>query len=291
MFQSIKREEMIRMWFIALVATVVCAAAPDLERARKLYDRTDYDGAVRALQALPEQTAETHELAGKSYYMMSDFKKASESFEKAFTADPASSTYAHWIGKAFGRRAETSSPFTAPGYASKTRQYFEKAVQLDPKNIEAMNDLFEYYLQAPGFLGGGVDKAAALAVRIEKADPIEGHYALARLAEHRKEYSTAEAQLRRSVEMAPKQIGRIVDLAKFLAKQGRHQEADQTFQQAERIDPDNPRLLFERAETYVRSHRNLETARTLLKKYLNTPRTPDLPSRADAEKLLKEAGG
>ena len=51
----------------------------------------------------------------------------------------------------------------APGHASKAHRYFEKAVELDPKNLEAMNDLFEYYLEAPGFLGGGFDKAQALA--------------------------------------------------------------------------------------------------------------------------------
>ena len=66
--------------------------------------------------------------------------------------------YFHWLGKAQGRRAETASPFTAPSYASKARQAFEKSVELDGKNLEAINDLFSYYLEAPGFLGGGLNK-------------------------------------------------------------------------------------------------------------------------------------
>jgi hypothetical protein len=56
---------------------------------------------------------------------------------------------------------------------------------LDPNNIEALDDLFEYYLSAPGFLGGGIEKAEGLARRIDRVEPAEGHYALYRLAEKR----------------------------------------------------------------------------------------------------------
>lgn len=282
---------MFRGLVFLLLAVTSMACARDLEQARKLYNRTDYEGALAALEALPQKNAEVYGLMGRSLYMKGEFKKASEAYEKALAAEPSSSTYAHWLGKAYGKRAETASPFTAPGYASKTRQNFEKAVALDPKNIEAMNDLMEYYLQAPGFLGGGFGKAVSLAEKIAAADKIEGYYAQARLAEKRKEYGAAGEQLRRAAEMAPMQLGRVVDLAKFLAKQGKYQESEQAFRKAEKIDPNSPKLLFARAETYVRSRRNLETARTLLKKYLAAPLTPEDPARYEAEKLLKEAGG
>ena len=87
--------------------------------------------------------------------MLGEFKKAQEYFEKAIAADPGNSVYHHWLGKAYGRRAETSSFITAPGFASKARQSFEKSITLDPRNKEALSDLFEYYVEAPGFLGGG----------------------------------------------------------------------------------------------------------------------------------------
>jgi len=278
---------------LVFVAGAVLAASGELERARKLYNHTDYEGAVAVLQAIPDnqKDAPAHELIGRSYYMLGEFKKATEAYELAVAAAPANSTYVHWLGKVYGRRAETSSPFTAPGYASKARRYFEMAVQLDPRNIEALNDLFEYYLQAPGFLGGGFDKAARLAVNIAQLDRIEGHYAQARLAEKRKEYDAAEEQLRRAVELAPMQVGRVLDLAKFLAKQGRHHESDQAFHQAEKIAPGDPRVLFTRAETYIRTKRNLDLARALLKRYLAQSLTPEDPSRTEAEKLLREAGG
>ncbi|MGH9661744.1 MAG: tetratricopeptide repeat protein [Bryobacteraceae bacterium] len=274
-----------------LFAGALFGSTADFERARQLYNRTDYEGSLAILLALPHKDAVAWGLIGRNHYMAGDFKKASEAYEKAVAAEPSSSAYAHGLGRAFGRRAETSSPFTAPGYATNARKSFERAVELDPKNLEAMNDLFEYYLQAPGFLGGGFDKATALAARIAALDAIEGHYLQARLAEKRKDAKTAEAQLRRAVELAPMQVGRVIDLAKFLSKQGRHQESDQAFLAAEKIDPKSPKLLFNRAETYVRAGRNLDAARAMLRRYLASPLTPGDPSRAEAEKLLKEAGG
>jgi len=276
---------------MALAGVLAFAATTPVEQARALYHRTDYDAALKLLLPLETKDGPTWELMGQSYFMQGDFKRAGEAFQKAVAADPARSGYHLWLGRAFGRRAETSSPFTAPGLASKARQSFEKAVELNPRNAEAMNDLFEYYLQAPGFLGGGLDKAAALAARIRDLDPAEFHFAQAQLAEKRKEWGTAEQQLRRAVDLAPRQAGRLLDLAKFLARQGRHQESDAAFQQAARIEPASPRILFERANTYIRTKRNIDQARSLLKQYLASPLTPDDPPREEAEKLLKQAGG
>ena len=282
------------MRFASIIAFVTVLAggisAQDLAEAQKLYGLTNYEASLKLLQSVPQKNAPVWDLIGKNYFMMGDYKKSTDAFEKA-VAQTATSAYYDWLGKAYGRRAETSSPFTAPGNASKARQAFEKAVQLDPKNQEALSDLFEYYLEAPGILGGGLDKAVGIANRIAGLDPIEGHWAQARLAERRKEFGAAEQQLRRAVEMAPTQASRVIDLAKFLSNQGRYQEAEQAFQRAERIDPNSPKLLFERADTYIRSGQNLGTARQLLKRYLQANLTPDDPPRSAAEKMLREASG
>src|SRR5205814_8317627 len=133
-------------------------------------------GSVQLLLPMPAKDAAAWLLIGQNYYGLGDLKKATEALEKAIAAEPQHSDHYMWLGRAYGRRAETSSPFTAPGYASKARQNFEKAVHLNPHNIEALTDLFEYYLEAPGILGGGLDKARALAADIAKIDPAEGHW-------------------------------------------------------------------------------------------------------------------
>lgn len=273
---------------LALMTSATWAAGLEMDRARKLYHSTDFDGSLQLLQAMPAKDGAVYELIGRNYYMQRDFKKATAALEKALVAEPGNSGYALWLGRAFGRRAETASPFTAPGYASKTRQYFEKAVQLDPRNLEALTDLFEYYLEAPGFLGGGLDRAAATASRIAQIDAAEGHTAQAKLAEKKKEYGAAEQSFRRAIESAPHQAGRLVDLARFLIRRGRDREAEQSFAKAEKIAPNNPKLLYERAEAYIGNGRNPELARELLQRYLNSSLTADDPPRSDAAKLLQQ---
>jgi len=273
---------------LALLTSAASAAGLEMDRARKLYNSTNFDGSLQLLHAMPAKDGAVYELIGRNYYMQRDFKKATEALEKAMAAEPGNSGYALWLGRAFGRRAETASPFTAPGYASKTRQYFEKAVQLDPRNLEALTDLFEYHLEAPGFLGGGLDRAAATASRIAQIDAAEGHTAQAKLAEKKKEYGAAEQSFRRAIESAPHQASRLVDLARFLIRRGRDREAEQNFAKADTIAPNNPKLLYERAEAYIGNGRNPELARELLQRYLNSSLTADDPPRSDAAKLLQQ---
>jgi len=270
---------------------LLAGSTADLEQARQLYQLTDYESSLKILQAIQPKDGPVYELIGRNHYMQGEYKKATEVLEKAVAADPGNSEDELWLGRAFGRRAETASPFTAAPNANKARQHFEKAVQLNPRYMDALSDLFEYYLEAPGFMGGGLDKAAGIAEQMAAIDPVEGNWAQARLAEKRKEFGSAEQHLQRAAEMAPKQPARLIDLAKFLAKQGRYPESDQSFRQAEKIAPNNPQVMYARADTYIEQGRNLETARKLLERYLQVQLTPDDPPRAAAEKLLKKAAG
>ena len=243
---------------------------------------------MQALQQSSEKDARTLELLGKSYYMLGAYRDATDALHKAVDQEPSNSSYYHWLGRSYGRRAETAFPLAAPGYASKARTNFEKAVELDPTNYEAVNDLFEYYLQAPGMLGGGMDKAIRLAQKIGQQNAAEGAYANARIAEQQKDWEQAEAQLRKAAELAPRQPGRWIDLAKMLAKQGRYEESDATFAKAREVGPNAPKVLFAEAAAYIRANRKPEEARELLKKYLAMNTSPGDPSKAEAKKLLNK---
>ena len=280
-----------RLAVILAAAVAAPVFGADLEEARKLYNRTEYRQSLEVLRAMAAKDGTAYALSGRDYYMLADFKRSSEAFERALGLEPANSDYALWLGRAYGRRAETSSPLTAPGYASQARQNFERAVRLDPRNVEALVDLFEYYLEAPGFLGGGMEKARAAAARIAELDSGEGYRAQAKLAEKRKEYGTAEMALRRAVESGPQTVGRFIELARFLARQGRYRESDQSLARAEKLAPNSPRVIFAKADIYLKSGRNREQAKKLLEQYLTLPLTPDDPPRAEAAKLLRQAEG
>lgn len=230
-------------------------------------------------------------LTGQCYYRLGDAKAAADSLEKAVAANRTDSQYRLWLGRAYGLQAEQSSVFLAPRFATKARQSFEAAVQLDPRNLEAIDDLFEYYVDAPGILGGGTEKASALAERVRGLDDAEYHFDQARLAEVRRQPRLAELHYRQAAELAPSDPGRLIDLAEFLDAQGRLAESDSTFERASRVAPRAVKVWFAQAKAWVRSRRNLESARTLLRRYLSSRLTPDDPPRKEAERLLGQMEG
>jgi len=280
--------------FLTFIAVAFTAAAGDngqLDRAQNFYRHTEYGAAISVLKQMPE-SPKTLALLGQSYFMQGDYRKATDTLDQAATLAPNDSDIQTWLGRAYGRRAETAFALQAIGLASKSRQAFEKAVQLDPNNREALNDLFEFYVEAPGFMGGGIERAKSLLPAIAQHDPAEVYFARARIAEKKDQFNDAEAQLRRAVDLAPQQVGRLLDLARFLYKQHRFEEGDSYFQAAEKSAPNAPRILFARASAYVQSKRNLPEAASLLKRYIASDKlTPDDPPRMEAMKLLKQAEG
>ena len=280
-----------RVFIVLLLVGSGALAQDPLSKAEELYHRTDYQTSLTMIRESGLASAAAFGLAGQDLFMLGEYKKASEAFERAFALEPANPDYALWLGRSFGRRAETASPFFASSYASKARGYFEKAVALDPKNEQALSDLFDYYLEAPGFLGGGFDKADVIAKRISEQNPAEGHFAQAQLADRRKEFDTAEEHLRRAIELTPRKVRRVLDLARYLAKRGRISEREAAFNHAKEMAPDAPVVSFTRAQIYIEQKRNLDQAKALLQQYLRSNLTPDDPSREQAEKLLQEASG
>ena len=278
-----------RIYFLIFVVAGLNAGTLEWNRANTLYLRTDYQESLAALKGAPGDAANL-QLMGQDYFMLGEYKKASEAFEKAVALDPNDAKLIHWLGRAYGRRAETGNPFAAPGLASKTRQMFEKAVELDPTDKDALGDLLDFYLDAPGFLGGGMHKAETLAQMILKEDPAEGHYAQGVVADKKKEYDTAEEQFRRAVELGPRQVGRVLVLARYLANHDRVKESDALFEQAARMAPNSPRVMFDRAATYIKENRDLDVAKKLLERYVQSPLTPEDPPRGRAEAMLKKLG-
>jgi tetratricopeptide (TPR) repeat protein len=277
-------------WAAVALSSVGLLRADDLAKAENLYKQTDFDSSL-ALLDKHSSDASTNFLIGRDYFMLGDFKRSTDYLLKAVALRPASSEYQDWLGRSYGKRAETSNPLAAPGFASKARQAFERALELDPKNSDALSDVFDYYLEAPGFLGGGYDKAYAIAERTAAFDPAEGYFERAKLAQKRKEYQTAEEHFRRAVAAAPHEVGHLVALARFLATEGRNRESDAVFLQAHNLNPNAPQVWFARADVLIKQKRNLDEAKELLEKYVQASITVDDPPKQDARRLLKQVGG
>jgi tetratricopeptide (TPR) repeat protein len=193
----------LRLFTLVLLALPGLPGAEDpLSKAEERYQLADYRASLALVRESGQTSGRAYCLAGRDHFMLGDYKQAAQAFERAFGIEPANSEYADWLGRSYGRRAETSTPFFAPKYAAKARTYLEKAVALDPHSDQALHDLFDYYLEAPGFLAGGFDKAEEIAKRIAARNPGEGQLAEARLADRRRQFDSVEEQVRRVIDPA-----------------------------------------------------------------------------------------
>jgi tetratricopeptide (TPR) repeat protein len=193
----------LRLFTMVLLSLPGLPGAEDpLSKAEERYQLADYRASLALVRESGQTSGRAYCLAGRDHFMLGDYKQAAQAFERASSLEPANSEYADWLGRSYGRRAETSTPFFAPKYAAKARTYLEKAVALDPHSDQALRDLFDYYLEAPGFLAGGFDKAEEIAKRIAARNPGEGQLAEARLADRRRQFDSIDEQLRRVIDPA-----------------------------------------------------------------------------------------
>ena len=105
---------------------------------------------------------------GVQYYEKQEYDNARTAFEQAVKLSPSKSEYHHMLGKSYGRIAQQSNWIRAMYLARKTLDEFRRAAELDDQNEQVINDLIQYYLQAPPFLGGSKKKAKALQEKLKK---------------------------------------------------------------------------------------------------------------------------
>jgi tetratricopeptide (TPR) repeat protein len=99
--------------------------------------------------------------------------------------------------------------------ARRFRSEIEIALKLDPRDVQALRDMLEFYLLAPGLAGGDPKKAEAEARRIGAIDAAEGFLAQARIAGFHKDRTQMEAMLRRANEVRPPSYKAAAALAEF----------------------------------------------------------------------------
>ena len=230
--------------------------------------------ANRAIATLNQQVAanprdaQAHNLLCRVFYQEERWNNAVSECERAVALDLTNSSYQLWLGRAYGQKADHSSFVTAAGLAPKVRTAFERAVQLDAKNVEARCDLSEFYIEAPPFMGGGSDKAVAQAEVLTQYDPAAAHWLHARVAEHRKQLDIAEAEYKKAIEADRDPAERLFDLASFYRRIGRLNDMEQTINRLSANPPQNGAALFDAASLLLRSGRNFPGAIDLFRRYL-----------------------
>lgn len=174
-----------RVWILLFSALPLLAKTPEWDRAHSFFLASDFKQAAAVLEKASKKDFDNLLLLGRSYFELKKFGDAVDVLDSATQVTPKSSEAQLWLGRAYGRLAE-SNKLLAFGRARKARAAFERAVQLDPKNRDALDDLFEFYFEAPGIVGGGLDKAEGIAKQIAALDADDGAELLEKVARERK---------------------------------------------------------------------------------------------------------
>ncbi len=109
--------------------------------------------------------------------------------------------------------------------AKKIKKSLEHTLELAPQNLDALEGLVQFHLQAPASVGGDKDEARLLVEKIIKIDGLRGHLSGAELEQAMKNIPAAQAHLDKAYALAPKNIDVILGQSSLAAEAGAYQKA------------------------------------------------------------------
>jgi tetratricopeptide (TPR) repeat protein len=251
------------------------------------------DGRVdQAVQNLEQQihttpTAEAYNLLCRAQFELDAWDAGIPACEKAVSLAPDNGLYHLWLGRIYGEKADRANFLKAAGLAKKVRTEFERAVEFSPNNCEAHIDLAEFYLEAPGIVGGGEDKARAQADLLLTLDPGMAHWVRARIAQKNKDMVRAEQEYRAAIEATHGGARSWLNLAGFYRHAGRLDDMEQALRTMETRPLDHPAALMDGASMLFRTGRSYPMAIGFVRRYLTSATDEEWPA-FKAHNLLGE---
>jgi tetratricopeptide (TPR) repeat protein len=232
------------------------------------------DKALGLIHSLPQDgaaIAEAQNLHCRIRYTLQQWDAAVQLCEQAVRLDAQNSNYHLWLGRALGEKADRASFMSAFSLGKRVRSEFETAVRLNARNADALADVGDFYQQAPGIVGGGVDKAEGIASQLDKVDPPRAHQLRARIAEGRKDYGTAEREFKLAISAAAHPADYWSTLASYYRRRQQWPEMDSAIRScvsAAEHDKSATIALYDGAGVLTESNRNPELAAKMLADYL-----------------------
>src|SRR3954451_21853623 len=217
---------------MVLLATSVAFAEADARQALAAGNVEDVIRELNSKTSAAPNDAEAYHLLNRAYFVIEKWDQAIKAGEKAVALSPKSSDYHMWLGRAYGSKAEHSGWIGGMSNAKKSRAEFEKAVELNSMNAEARTDLAEFYMEAPGILGGGKEKALAQAEAMAAYDAASAHWVKGRLAEKNGQFDVAESEYKTAISVSKRPAGDWLNLASFYRHRGRTAEVEDAIHHA-----------------------------------------------------------
>ena len=111
---------------------------------------------------------------GDSLFKVSNYSDAAKVYKELVQIDPNSFDFNFKYASAFGLEVEQMPRFKQAKNVREMVKLFERAYELDNKNIGLNRALLEIYLRVPRFFGGGDKKALSIIKNIYTISEDEG---------------------------------------------------------------------------------------------------------------------
>lgn len=274
------------LFTLLFAGLVVISQAQDISKAKLLYQDGQVDQAARIFKSADDSNkayGEAQYYLGRIAFDKEDYDTAEEHFEEAIDFNENNSDYHLWLGNTYGVVAQDANMFKQGLLAPKIKSSFERAVELNDKNEDALFGLVQYYTQAPGFMGGSFEKALVMANKIAKVNPLRGHSARITVYAAQEKYDHVEKEYKAAAKLNKNWI---LNLGYFYQQR---QEYDKAFQTFERLLSDEELRragLYQIGRTSAFSGLQADKGIKSLQEYLSAPAAKNEPSHAGAKMRL-----
>jgi len=306
--------------WLLLLATPPCTAQT---QAEKLIAAGHWKQARALVDPRQTHDALTQFLLSQIHNAFGDHESPLPLAEKAAALDGRTAKYHRQIAEATGVMAQHAGVVQQLLLDHRFRHEIDIALSLDPRDVQALRDLMEFYLLAPGIAGGDKDKARVTAARITRIDPAEGYLAQARLAEAAGDRSRQDMALWEAGEAGPSNYRARAELAQFLlsradwdgarqqaeiamnidgtrvnsyavlaavyARFGMIAELDSVLATAEKRVPDDLSPYYRAVEALLSTEQDLDRAQRYFRRYLSAEPEGNAPTLWEAREKLDNA--
>lgn len=210
-----------------LASSLVASAQVDSTGFRLLAEKKFAEAAAFFSTATKKNSkdAEAFYYLAVSLQRQQKLDEAEDAVDEAIDLNEGAAKYHLTRGQILGMQAMSANVLSQGLLAPRIKNAFLKASELDPANVEARQALYNYYVMAPGIMGGSEEKAFEQAKAVVKLDPFAGYLMMANYyGRVKKDSSEAEQQLRKAIAAEPerglgyKQLGYLFMNRKQFAK-------------------------------------------------------------------------
>jgi len=231
----------------AAFAVIVMLTLAQLAPAQEATEALIHSGHWKQVRAIAQKLAQDKPNDAYTFFLQAEVRQAfgdddgaMPEAEKAVALDGKNANYHLCLAEIYGDMARHAGFFKQVSLGRSFKKEIDEAVALDPRNLDAKFDLMQFYLDAPGIIGGGRDKAYAEADEIAKISSPKGFIAQAQIANHQKDSAKAQDFYEKAVQADPNGAQAANALAAIYASdsQKRYGDAERLCLQAIKSSPD-----------------------------------------------------